>query len=236
MTPICQTWIEQHEGSFTMSTAVSASIADPPPAYPNDWEQSAVLKDGGTVRIRPIVPADAPALQAFVANMSSESSYFRFFRVKRRLEPEELEEFTHLDYQDQMAFAAIVDGRLAGVGRYNAKNCPDGFAEAAFTVADDLQGKGIGTLLVYRISAYARAHGVAGFRAHVLADNHAMMRVFRNAGFTMHRDVDKGVYTIEIDTEQSDAVIEAEGRAEQIAIAASIMPWTAIWLRVSRKV
>jgi acetyl coenzyme A synthetase (ADP forming)-like protein len=207
-----------------MSTAVSASIADPPPAYPNDWEQSAVLKDGGTVRIRPIVPADAPALQAFVANMSSESSYFRFFRVKRRLEPEELEEFTHLDYQDQMAFAAIVDGRLAGVGRYNAKNCPDGFAEAAFTVADDLQGKGIGTLLVYRISAYARAHGVAGFRAHVLADNHAMMRVFRNAGFTMHRDVDKGVYTIEIDTEQSDAVIEAEGRAEQIAIAASIMP------------
>jgi len=207
-----------------MTPAVSASITDPPPAYPIDWEQSAVLKDGGTVRIRPIVPADAAALQAFVANMSSESSYFRFFRVKRRLEPEELEDFTHLDYHDQMAFAAIVDGRLAGVGRYNAKHCPDGFAEAAFTVADDLQGKGIGTLLMYRISAYARAHGVKGFRAHVLADNHAMMRVFRNAGFTMHRDVDKGVYTIEIDTEQSDAVVEAEGRAEQIAIAASIMP------------
>jgi acetyl coenzyme A synthetase (ADP forming)-like protein len=207
-----------------MNPAVSPSITDPPPAYPSDWEQSAVLKDGGTVRIRPIVPADAPALQAFVADMSSESSYFRFFRVKRKLEPEELEEFTHLDYEDQMAFAAIVDGRLAGVGRYNAKNCPDGFAEAAFTVADDLQGKGIGTLLVYRISAYARARGVKGFRAHVLADNHAMMRVFRNAGFAMRRDADKGVYTIEIDTERSEAVFEAEGRAEQIAIAASIMP------------
>ncbi len=102
--------------------------------------------------------------------------------------------------------------------------CPDGFAEAAFTVSDDLQGKGIGTLLVYRISAYARTQDIKGFRAHLLADNHAMMRVFRNAGFALQRDVDQGVYTVEINTEVSDAVIEAEGRAEQIAIAASVMP------------
>jgi acetyl coenzyme A synthetase (ADP forming)-like protein len=207
-----------------MTTTVPTSITDPPADYPQEWEQSAVLKDGGTVRIRPIVPGDAPSLQAFVKNMSTESSYFRFFRVKRQLEPQELEEFTHLDYDVQMAFVAIVDGELVGIGRYNAENCPDGFAEAAFTVADDMQGKGIGTLLVYRTAAYARAHDVNGFRAHVLADNHAMMRVFRNAGFSMHRDVDQGVYTVEIETEQSDAVIQAEGQAEQIAIAASLMP------------
>ena len=183
-----------------------------------------MTKDGGTVRIRPIVPDDAPALQAFVKNMSTESSYFRFFRVKRELEPAELEEFTQLDYDSQMAFVAIADGNLVGVGRYTAGDDPDGFAEAAFTVADGLQGKGIGTLLVYRISAFARARGVRGFRAYLLADNHAMMRVFRNAGFSMRRDIDEGVYTIEIDTEHSEAVIEAEGRAEQIAIAASVMP------------
>ncbi len=207
-----------------MSTAIPASIIDAPPGYPHEWEQDAALKDGGTVRIRPIVPADATALQAFVKNMSTESSYFRFFRVKRQLEPEELEEFTQLDYSEQMAFVAIVDGELGGVGRYSAKGCPDGVAEAAFTVADELQGKGIGTLLVYRISAYARAHDIKGFRAHLLADNHAMMRVFRNAGFAMRREVDQGVYTVEIDTEESDAVLAAEGRAEQISIAASVMP------------
>ena len=207
-----------------MTVATPPTISDPPADYPPEWEQNAVLKDGGTVRLRPIVPSDAPALQAFVKNMSTESSYFRFFRVKKQLEPKELEQFTQLDYEVQMAFVAIVDGILVGIGRYNADDCADGFAEAAFTVADDMQGKGIGTLLVYRIAAYARAHGIKGFRAYVLADNHAMMRVFRNAGFSMHRDVDQGVYTVEIDTEQSDAVLEAEGRAEQIAIAASVMP------------
>ncbi len=207
-----------------MSLTVPATITDTPSGYPSEWEQSAVLKDGGTVRIRPIVPEDSSALQTFVKSMSTESSYFRFFRVKRKLEPEELEEFTHLDYAEQMAFVAIVDGELAGVGRYSSKGCAAGFAEAAFTVSDDLQGRGIGTLLVYRISAYARAQNIDGFQAHLLADNHAMMRVFRNVGFSMRRDVDQGVYTVEIDTEQSDAVIEAEGRAEQIATAASIMP------------
>lgn len=207
-----------------MSLTVPATITDPPPGYPTEWEQSAVLKDGGTVRLRPIVPSDSEALQTFVNNMSTESSYFRFFRVKRQLEPEELKEFTHLDYDEQMAFVAIVDGQLAGVGRYSTKNSADGFAEAAFTVSDALQGKGIGTLLVYRVSAYARTRDIRGFRAHLLADNHAMMRVFRNAGFALQRDVDQGVYTVEIDTEVSDAVVAAEGRAEQIAVAASVMP------------
>ncbi len=109
-----------------MSLTVPATITDPPSGYPSEWEQSAVLKDGGTVRIRPIVPADSPALQTFVKSMSTESSYFRFFRVKRQLEPDELEAFTHLDYDEQMAFVAIVDGELAGVGRYNSKDAHPG--------------------------------------------------------------------------------------------------------------
>ncbi|VAW06364.1 hypothetical protein MNBD_ACTINO01-293, partial [hydrothermal vent metagenome] len=41
---------------------VPTTISDPPAAYPAEWEQDAVLKDGGTVRIRPIVPDDTDAL------------------------------------------------------------------------------------------------------------------------------------------------------------------------------
>ncbi len=200
------------------------TITEPPGGYPSEWEQDAVLKDGGTVRIRPIVPSDAEALQAFVHNMSTQSSYFRFFRVKRELEPEELHAFTEIDYRSDMAFVAIVDGDFVGVGRYNAIREDPGSAEIAFTVADAHQGMGIGTLLVFRISAYARALGIERFRAFLLADNHAMMRVFRNAGFSLSREIDEGVYTVEIPTEESDSVLAAEGRAEQISTAASMLP------------
>lgn len=203
---------------------IDPSITDPPIGYPSEWEQDSVLKDGGTVRIRPIVPADAPALQGFVQNMSVQSSYFRFFRVKHDLTQAELETFSAIDYHREMAFVAILEGRLVGVGRYTGTPESPHEAEVAFTVSDDMQGRGIGTVLVFRIAAYARERGITDFKAYVLADNHAMMRVFRNAGFVLTREIDEGVYTVSIPTEESDTVLVAESEAERRATAASLMP------------
>ncbi len=206
------------------TTAIPTSIGDPPQGYPADWEEDAVLKDGTTVRIRPIVPSDTVALQEFVNNMSTETSYFRFFRVKRELTEKELTEFTNLDYRNEMALVAIADGELVGVGRYSTTDDENDGAEVAFTVADARQGRGIGTLLVFRIASYARERGITGFKAYVLADNHAMMRVFRNAGFHLTREIDEGVYTVTIPTEESESVLEAEIQTERLATAASLMP------------
>ncbi len=205
-------------------SSTPSTISQPPAGYPREWEQDAILKDGGTVRIRPIVPDDSEALQAFVGNMSTETSYFRFFRVKRELTTDELAGFTAIDYAREMAFVAIVDGELVGVGRYSSAGNDGAGAETAFSVADDMQGKGIGTILVFRIAAYARAMGITEFKAYVLSDNHAMMRVFRNAGFQLNREIDQGVYTVTIPTEESESVIVAEGEAERRATAASLMP------------
>ncbi|MGI9667766.1 MAG: GNAT family N-acetyltransferase [Acidimicrobiia bacterium] len=207
------------------TTAVSSSIVEPPDGYPSDWEQDSILKDGHTVRIRPIAPQDADALQDLVRSMSTESSYYRFFRVKQELSPQELGEFTRIDYRHAMAFVALDEGRIAGVGRYNALEDDPSVAEVAFTVTDGMQGRGIGSLLLFRLTAFARTQGITAFRAHLLADNHAMMRVFRNAGFTLTRDIDEGVYTVDFPTKESDAVIEAEGEAERRATAASLMPF-----------
>jgi RimJ/RimL family protein N-acetyltransferase len=44
-------------------------------------------------------------------------------------------------------------------------------AEVAFAVVDDLQGNGIGTVLVERLGADARAAGIRRFRADVRPDN-----------------------------------------------------------------
>jgi acetyl coenzyme A synthetase (ADP forming)-like protein len=207
-----------------ISTAIPSSVEFQPIDYPATWEEDAVLKDGHTVRIRPIVPADSEALQAFVNNMSTEASYFRFFRVKRELTERELAAFTDVDYHSEMAFVAIFEGSLVGVGRYSQVESAMDQAEVAFTVADDMQGRGVGTLLVFRIAAYARERAITEFKAFVLSDNHAMMRVFRNAGFKLIREIDEGVYTVTIPTEESDAVREAEGEAERMATAASLMP------------
>jgi acetyl coenzyme A synthetase (ADP forming)-like protein len=206
------------------TVTVPTKVAERPAGYPEDWEADAVLKDGITVRMRPIVPGDGDALQALVRGLSSESSYFRFFRVKKELEPDEVRDFTHLDYEKRMAFIAVHNGELIGVGRFDVSTEDPTVAEVAFAVADEHQSRGIGTQLLRRVTAYAQLQGITAFRAFVLADNHAMMRVFRNAGFHMERDLEEGVYHVEFPTEDTDDVRVVKARQEQRAVAASLMP------------
>ena len=92
-----------------------------PEAYPQGWIFDVALRDGGSVRFRPILPTDGDGLQHLVSKMSVDSVYFRFFRVKHELEPEELHRLTHLDYAERMAFVALADGEVVAVGRYDHK-------------------------------------------------------------------------------------------------------------------
>lgn len=210
----------------THQIQASSDIADPPPGYPADWVQDAVTSAGETLRIRPIAPRDRDALQAMVRGLSRQSTYDHFFRAERDLEPHELDHFTHLDYHREMAFVAIHHGRLIAVGRYNAID-DSTIAEAAFAVSDDYQQKGIGTLLLYRLTAYAATCGIDRFRSFLLADNHVMMRVFRASGYGVERDAEVGSYTITFPEEETDETSAFRAEWEKRAAVKSMMPMMA---------
>jgi acetyl coenzyme A synthetase (ADP forming)-like protein len=195
-----------------------------PVGYPADWELSVALRDGTSVRIRPILPSDAPGLQEMVSRMSRASVYHRFFQVKERLEPEELDAFTRLDYSDRMALIALRHEKIVGVGRYWRDRDNPEIADVAFAVVDDEQGKGIATRLVGLLTTYARKVGINAFRASVTADNHVMIRVFRNAGYPMRREPSDGLYKVEFPTDDIPVLGTATEIDEQRAIAASLMP------------
>jgi RimJ/RimL family protein N-acetyltransferase len=55
-------------------------------------------------------------------------------------------------------------------------------AEVAFTVADDFQGRGLGSTLFRRLAQLARARGITAFEAEVLKSNERMLRVFERSG------------------------------------------------------
>ena len=76
-----------------------------------------------------------------------------------------LQRLVAIDYRNSMAIGAFVrEGRrekLIGVGRYYA-DPGSRIAEAAFTVHDLYQGKGIGTFLADYLIWIAREHGRCG--------------------------------------------------------------------------
>lgn len=74
-----------------------------------------VLRDGGTVHIRPIIPADADRLTAFHQRQSAESIYYRYFSARPRLTQKDLVHLTHIDYVDRVAFVALLGDRKSVV-------------------------------------------------------------------------------------------------------------------------
>ena len=70
----------------------------------------------------------------------------------------------------------------AGVARWERRLADPTRAEVACTVADDVQGRGLGSLLLRRLATLARARGLATFDAEVLPSNEKMRRVFDRSG------------------------------------------------------
>ncbi len=192
--------------------------------YPSEYELEVALRDGGGARIRPIKPEDGPLLVEFFEHLGPESRYFRFFRIKETLEPKEVEFFTTVDYSDRMALIAVLDGRMIGLASYDREHDEEGTAEVAFAVADEHQGRGIGTQLLQLLTNHARSQGVQRFEAFVLPENRQMMRLFRNSGYELTRTIDEGVYTVDFPVAESEGMLQAEWEREKRAVAASILP------------
>lgn len=182
------------------------------------WETEAITKTGMVLRIRPLVPADAARLKAFADGMSDESHYQRFFSA-RRLDDTDIAKLVDLDYDRRFAFIAEREDDIVGVGRYISDPDPR-TAEVAFAVADDLHGQGIGTLLMEHLRQVAKTRGITRFVADVLGANQPMMDVFGHAGFPIKRQLDGGVWEVELDVSRPSTA-DIEGR-EQQAEAASI--------------
>ena len=62
---------------------------------------------------------------------------------------------------DLAALLAVLDGEVVGCGTYEQAGAGCLSAEIAFTVADDLQNRGIGMLLLEHLVSLGRAGGSA---------------------------------------------------------------------------
>jgi acetyl coenzyme A synthetase (ADP forming)-like protein len=198
-------------------------MTQPPPDYPAEYEVDIILRDGGGARVRPILPGDDHLIVDFFETLGPESRYYRFFRIKETLEPDEVKYFTEVDYHDRMALVALLDGKMIAVARYDREADSDA-AEVAFSVADEQQGRGLGTQLLQLLTTHARSHGIARFRAYVLPENRQMMRLFRNSGFELSRTIDSGIFTVDFPVAESDNYLAAEAEREKRAVAASLLP------------
>ncbi|MBG6071455.1 MULTISPECIES: bifunctional acetate--CoA ligase family protein/GNAT family N-acetyltransferase [unclassified Polaromonas] len=165
--------------------------------YPARYEQVWPLRGGGEYTVRPIHPDDADMLQEMMSHLSQESRYFRFISSMVELPPSMLARFTLIDYDREMALVAVFKERrsgangelpeterIVGVSRY-VTNPDQSSCEFALVVADDFNGKGLGSRLMLSIMDVAREKGLSEIEGLVLAQNPGMLKLMKSLGYTI---------------------------------------------------
>ena len=172
-------------------------------SHPQHRQADVVLRDGSTVHVRPVRATDAPAVRAFLEDLSPKSIALRFFS-----------RFPDLDRAvrwatkaDQHRYGLIAtssaDRRVVAHAGWEREPDHPERAEVAFAIADAMQHNGLGTILLSQLTQAANQAGVAVLSAEVLPQNHRMLHVFRDSGIPLTTRTLPGVILVELPTSLS---------------------------------
>ncbi len=173
------------------------------------------LRDGTRLLLRPVLPGDSERTVHGHVHYSAETLYRRFMTA-RVPSPALLQYLSEVDYVDHFVWV-VTDGAdpVADARFVRDENDPT-VAEIAFTVADDYQGRGIGSFLIGALSIAARLNGVERFSARMLSGNSAMRAIMDHYGAVWQRE-DVGVIATVIDVPRRRDVGLKRAMADQIS-------------------
>ena len=189
-----------------------------------------ILRDGGTLRLRPPTAADAELLLGFFRTLSRESLHNRFHGLPN-LRPQLVETLLEPDWVERGALLGTLAGendeeRVVAVANYVRLRDPT-VAEAAFAVADADQRRGIGTRLLEQLARRAAAVGIERFLAEVLSDNRGMLTLFEHVGFELKREREGGVVEVEFELTPTDRYEHSVEERDHVGVRASLRPFFA---------
>ena len=183
--------------------------------YPTKYVMPWKLKDGTQVLLRPIRPEDEPLEAELIRGFSEETSRFRFFQVIKNITHEMLVRFCNIDYDREMAIIAeYSEGgkrRNVGVGRLIMEPGRKR-GEFAVVVADDFQGKGLGTKLVDMLIEIADEKGLESIYGIVLPENKRMISLCKKLGFDIKYGPEEVVVELRLRGREEASPVEARAR------------------------
>ncbi|MFJ5260083.1 GNAT family N-acetyltransferase [Streptomyces sp. NPDC088387] len=179
----------------------------------------ALLADGTTVCIRPVVPGDHDQLEGLYEEMSPENLRLRFFAASRRSAAMAADRACAAPRPGYRALLAENHGQVIGLAEYDTGDSGTE-ADISIAVADGLHHRGVGTLLVEHLVSAARAEGVTAFTADALSENHEALRLFADLGLRTARRFEGPEVRCTIRLAEDDtylSAVEARGRAADVA-------------------
>lgn len=193
----------------------------------NSYNEFILLKNGEGILFKSANQDDIPLVTSFLKRLSPESLRMRFMASISEVPQKIIEELCNVDFTKNGSILAITnqngEKKVVGIGNYidtgNSRS-----AEVSLLVEDSYQGKGIGTALLERLAGLAAGNGFYEFEGEVLPDNLAMLNVFKNSGFNIHRLWSSDTVHVELPVDSPVALWERTALRERISVANSLVP------------
>ncbi|MGV0837405.1 GNAT family N-acetyltransferase [Mycolicibacterium thermoresistibile] len=141
------------------------------------------MRDRTQLFLRPVLPGDEAKTRESHVEFSNETLYRRFLSMGQP-NAALMHYLFAVDYDDHFVWVLTdtPDGVVVADGRFVRHQTDPGTAEVAFLVADNYQGRGVGSFLMDALAVAAACAGLQRFYAEVLTDNYPMRRIFDRFG------------------------------------------------------
>jgi RimJ/RimL family protein N-acetyltransferase len=192
-----------------MSVIFRPSQEQTPPGYPREYERRLRLRDGRSVAIRPVIPADSAELAAAIRSADPDTLRRRFLGGAPHTTAAQVDRLTTLDYVDRFALAAADErgGTGVAIARYEAIS--DGAAEVAVAVDPAWRRVGLATALIELLAQAALDRGIREFSATYFAQNRPIEALLATIGATGRQRIREGIaeIAVRLDRESVDAAL-----------------------------
>jgi RimJ/RimL family protein N-acetyltransferase len=175
------------------------------PIDASQFRQPSTLRDGTPVLIRAARADDRERLVTAFQGLDRQTIYTRYFSFRKGISETELKRLEEADFGRYMLLVATLGSGndetiIAGASCVvTDASGPVPTAELAFMVEEDYQRQGLAGQMLAAICGLARQRGIARLEADVLAENPAMLAVFRRSGLPTTTSRSAGVVHLVMD-------------------------------------
>ena len=159
------------------------------------------LDDELQVFFRPVKPSDAHRVQRMFYSLSEETIRMRYHGSIKTLTSEDVAKIVNIDYSQDVAIVGLIgprsNPRIIAEGRFML-NPRNNMGEFDILVAEEVQGRGIGTFLANYLKKIAYSRGLSGVYAEVILDNSATMALLDRAWPTTKKRFESGICSFEL--------------------------------------
>jgi acyl-CoA hydrolase/GNAT superfamily N-acetyltransferase len=151
--------------------------------YPLEVQESFTLKNGPTVRVRPILSSDENKLRRFFYSVSEKSRYSRYFSAIRSMPHALAQKEANINFSQDMGIAAflgpISKERIIGTGHFFLLHDFE-TAEVSLLVHEDFRNKGLARFFLYYLTKRAIELDIKRFITETIMGNAAAIHLLRD--------------------------------------------------------